>query len=414
LLMDNLKAALFLSYKSITRGNRWQLLLIILVMSLSFASLILTPSIMSGVTRSLDQQQINVLSGNIVVQPPANKYYLDDVQQTELKIQQAAGVVGVSPRLDSSAFIEYQWLRKNSPSDRGKSGTWQIVGIDPQKDVSVTTINKDIIRGSYLNQNDRNKIIFGVSIAGTGASADTSGNNLGGVTIGDTVRLTYANGVQKEYQVAGIFKTREMTTDLMAFVTREELISVMGPSFSDHASQILVATGKAIDENKVIAELKTAGIDGQIKSWREYGGSVGSVISSFDAIASLISAIGLVVAAIVMFIVIYINVVHRRRQIGILRALGIKTRIILYSYLFQALFYAVIGISVGGLIFRFGIQPYFELHPIDLPIGLVSLAVNPSTVQIAVAGLILAAIFAGIIPVLTIIRQSIIKAIWGN
>jgi putative ABC transport system permease protein len=413
--MYNLKAALFLSFKSISRGNKWQLVLIILVMSLSFASLILTPSILSGVTRSLDQQQINVLSGNIVVQPPADRYYLDNVQQIELNIKQTAGVVGVSPRLDSSAFIEYQWQEKNSPSDRGKSGTWRVAGIDPQKDASVTTINKDIVQGSYLGQYDRNNIILGVNIAGNAAFADMSEITLGGVTIGDMVRLTYANGVQKEYQVVGIFKTRETTTDLMAFVTREELISVMGSlSFSNQASRILVATAKGIDESKVIAELKTAKIDGQIRSWREYGGSIGSIVSSFDAIASLISAIGLVVAAIVMFIVIYINVIHKRRQIGILRALGIKTSIIVYSYLFQALFYAIIGMFVGGMAFFFGIQPYFELHPIDLPIGMVSLAINSATVYMAVAGLTLSAIFAGIIPVLSITRQSIIKAIWGD
>jgi putative ABC transport system permease protein len=413
--MNNLRAALFLSFKSITRGNRWQLLLIILVMSLSFASLILTPSILSGVTKSLDQLQINVLSGNIVVQPPVDKYYLDNVQQTNRVTQQTGGVVGVSSRLNSSAFIEYQWQNKSSPSDKGKSGTWQVIGIDPQQDATVTTINKDMILGNYLSQNDLDKIILGANIAGNGTSGDSSGSTLGGVAIGDTVRLTYPNGVQKEYQVAGIFKTREITTDLTAFVTRDGLISVMGTlSFSNKASQILVKTGKGIDENKVIAELKAIGIDGQIKSWWEYGGSVGNIVSSFDAITSLISAIGLVVAAIVMFIVIYINVIHRRRQIGILRALGIKTRIVVYSYLFQALFYAFIGMSMGGLLFHFGIKPYFELHPIDLPIGLVSLSVNPFTVQIAIGGLILAAIFAGIIPVFSILRQSIIKAIWGS
>jgi hypothetical protein len=57
--MGNLKLALFLAYKSIIKGNRWALVLIILVMSLSFANLILTPSILSGVTDTLDEQQVN-------------------------------------------------------------------------------------------------------------------------------------------------------------------------------------------------------------------------------------------------------------------------------------------------------------------------------------------------------------------
>ena len=55
-----------------------------------------------------------------------------------------------------------------------------------------------------------------------------------------------------------------------------------------------------------------------------------------------------------MFIVIYINVIHSRRHIGILRAIGINRDVIIGSYLVQALFYAGMGVLVGGLLFRFG------------------------------------------------------------
>jgi putative ABC transport system permease protein len=254
-------------------------------------------------------------------------------------------------------------------------------------------------------------ILLGISIAG---SPGDSSNNLGGVQVGDTVRLTYPNNIQKEYIVKGVFQTREMSADRMAFVTRDEMIAILGgQAFTDRANQILVKFSPAFSEKIVLADLRSLDINGAVKSWQEYGGSVGSVVSSFDMIASLISAISLVVVAIVMFIVIYINVVNRKRQIGILRAIGINRRIILYSYLFQAIFYAVIGMTVGGLLFQFGIRPYFDLNPINLPIGQVRLSVNPVTVGIGVLGIIAAAVFAGIIPALTITRQTIIKSIWG-
>jgi putative ABC transport system permease protein len=164
----------------------------------------------------------------------------------------------------------------------------------------------------------------------------------------------------------------------------------------------------------VLDHIRALGIDGEVRSWLEYAGSMGGVAASFGAIASLISGIGLVVAGIVMFIVIYINVIHSRRHIGILRAIGIKRDVIIGSYLAQALFYAVAGIVLGGLAFGLGIQGYFDQHPLDLSIGQVSLALEAGTVQNAVLGLIGAAVFAGLIPVLTITRQGIIQAIWGN
>lgn len=409
------KSALFLARKSLTRGNHWQLALIIIVMSLSFISLLLTPSIMAGAIKSLDDQQINALSGNIVIEPLSNKAYLDNVEETVTQIKQTAGIVGVSPRLGSSAFIEYQWLDKQSPSDKGKSGTWQIVGIDPQRDATVTTIHSQMTQGSYLDENDIDSIIVGIEIAGGPGAQTEQYRTLGGVTIGNKVRLTYPNGIQKEYVVKGVFRTREAMADRMALVTREELVSIMGGQISaDQASQIIIKTAPSYDENVIIGELKTLGINGEIRSWQEYGGSVGGIVSSFDAISSLISSIGIVVAAIVMFIVIYINVLHRKRQIGILRAIGINRRIVIYSYLFQAVFYAFSGMAIGGLLFSFAIIPYFNAHPIDLPIGFVSLSVNQATIQTGIIGLTLAAVFAGVIPALSIIRHSIIKAIWGD
>jgi putative ABC transport system permease protein len=414
--MGNLKLALFLAFKSIIKGNRWALVLIILVMSLSFTNLLLTPSILSGVTNTLNQQQIDTLYGNIVIDPPPTEYYLSHVSLIENKIEQIPGITGVSTHLNSSAFIEYQWKEKDSPSDKGESGTWSVIGIDPAREVNVTTIHEHIIQGSYLDGNDRDEIVLGVEIVGGDRAQTAEFLTLQEVKVGDEVRLTYPNGVQREYRVKGIFQAKEMTqADRLAFVTIQEMASVLGRQvYHDRASQILVRTGQGVTENQIIQEISSLGIDAEVRSWSEYGGAVGGIISSFDVIASLIGTIGLVVAGIVMFIVIYINVINKRRQIGILRAIGIKRDVIIGSYLTQAIFYAILGIVFGGLIFGYGIQPYFELHPLDLPVGQVSLAVRTLTISSAVLGLLIAAVLAGLIPVISITRQRIIQAIWGN
>ncbi len=414
--MGNFKLALFLAFKSVIKGNRWALVMIILVMSLSFANLLLTPSILAGVTETIDQQQVDTLFANIIIDPPPHSYYLDDASRVEKKIARIPGVSGVSAHLDNRAFIEYRWLEKDSPSDKGDSGTWSVIGIDPGREAAITTIHEYMIQGSYLEANDRDSIILGVEIAGGGQAESSELLTLSGVQVGEKVRLTYPNGIQREYEVKGIFKAQEITrADRTAFVTRKEMASVLGRTvFADRASQLLVKTDPSFAESRVFDEIEALGIDGEARSWREYGSAMGGIAASFNIIASLINAIGLVVAGIVMFIVIYINVLNKKRQIGILRAIGIKRNVIVGSYLIQALFYAVLGIILGGLIFGYGIQPYFDLHPLDLALGQVTLSVQLITVQYAVIGLILAAILAGLIPALTITRQDIIQAIWGN
>jgi putative ABC transport system permease protein len=413
--MGNLKLALFLAYKSIIKGNRWTLILIILVMSLSFANLVLIPSIMSGVTDALNQQQIDTLYGNIVIDPPSNEYYLNNASQIENKVASAPGVTGVAPHLESTALFEYKWQSINSPKEKGQSGNWKVVGIDPQKEVSVTTIHESLISGSYLAPGDRNQIVLGVEIAGGSRADNKSFLTLGGVNVGDRIRLTYSNGTHREYTVKGIFKAREAQANNMAYVTTSEMTSVLGSAVSSNSvSRILIRIQPDVSDTSVITELRMLGIKGQIRNWADYGGGVGGIVSSFGVITSLIGGIGLAVAGVVMFIMIYINVGHRKRQIGILRAIGINREVVLTSYLIQALLYAVLGVIFGGLILGYVIKPYFDGHPIDLPIGLVSLTIDMSTIRNGIIGLLIAAILAGIIPVLNITRESIINAIWGN
>jgi putative ABC transport system permease protein len=415
--MGHLKLALFLAFKSIIKGNRWALVLIILVMSLSFANLLLTPSILSGVTNTLNQQQIDTLYSNIIIDPPPDDYYLDNAGAVMRAVEEIPGVAGVSSHLVSNAFIEYQWQDKDSPSDKGDSGTWSVIGIDPVREAGVTTIYENIIEGSYLDKNDRDEIVLGVEIAGGDRAQTAEFLTLQGVGVGDKVLLTYPNGVQREYLVKGIFQAKETgQADRLAFVTSQEMASVLGQQvYKDRASQILVRTlPELAQDEQVIMQIEALGLDAEVRSWEEYGGAMGGIVSSFDVIASLIGSIGLVVAGIVMFIVIYVNVINKRRQIGILRAIGIKRDVIIGSFLTQSIFYAVLGIIFGGLIFGYGIQPYFELHPLDLPIGAVSLSIKSITVSGAVFGLLVAAVLAGVIPVLNITRQRIIQAIWGS
>jgi putative ABC transport system permease protein len=414
-MLGNLKLALFLAYKSIIKGSRWTLILVILVMSLSFANLVLTPSIMSGVTTALNQEQINNLFGNIVIDPPAGNYYLENTGQIETRVSSAPGVKAVAPHFNTSAQIEYHWPEENSSQNKGQSGQWKIVGIDPEKEAAVTTVHNSLISGNYLAPGDTNQILLGIEIAGGPQAENQPFLTLGGVLVGDHVRLTFGSGIQQTFTVKGIFKAREGQVNTMAYITRNEMVSALNmAAFGDAASQILVRTQAGIDDSQVIAHLNTLGINGQVRSWKDYGGSADATVSSFSSIASVIGGIGLVVAGVVMFIVIYINVSHRKRQIGILRAIGVNRGAVLLSYLIQSLLYAVVGIIFGGIIIGYVIKPFFDSHPIDLPIGLVSLAIDSVTIRNGIFGLMVAAVLAGIIPVVNITRESIIKAIWGN
>jgi putative ABC transport system permease protein len=410
----NLKLGLFLAFKAVIKGNKWALVLLILVMAFSFVNLNFVSGLISGVMTTLDTQMINTMFANVVVGPEENKYYIEQSDSLEKKIEAVSGVAAISPRLNNTAFIEYKWKEKISANDKGKSGNWQVIGIEPAKEEAVITLSKEVFNGQYLSESDNDKIVLGVDIAGGDKSQSSDFLNLGGVNVGEKVRLTYPNGVQREYTVKGIFYAREVAADQQAFITRQEMTSVMGRDvFFNRASEILVKARPGIKDDELVAAIQASGISESVRSWKEYGGGMSSVVSTFEIIGSLIGSVGLVISASVMFIIIYINVLSRKRQIGILRAIGIPGIAITGSYIFQALFFAFAGTTVGFLIVNFGLLPYFSHSPLDLPIGLVGLTVKSSSIIISVVGLTVAGTLAGWIPSWTIMRQSIIKIIWG-
>ena len=86
----------------------------------------------------------------------------------------------------------------------------------------------------------------------------------------------------------------------------------------------------------------------KIWTFQEKGqGFVNDAIRSFEIINAISTMVSLVIAIVVIFIVIFINTINKRRQIGILKAIGINKKIIIYSYIIQVLIIATCGILLG-------------------------------------------------------------------
>jgi len=268
-----------------------------------------------------------------------------------------------------------------------------------------------MIEGEYLGKYDTREIIIGKEIAG-GHGGSLEHTSLGGVVVGDTLKVTFTNGVRREYRLKGIFDTNFIQANQLAYVTEKEMESVLG--IQDMASQILVKTDTKGEEDRFLTQFVELGVHEDIKPWTVYAGIVATLTQSFDALNALTGAIGFFVAGVTIFIVIYVSTVSKRRQMGILRAIGIKESIIVRSYIFQAAFFAVCG-CIAGLVIMFAILvPYFIKHPMVFPMGDVTLLIEQKAVITRSAGLILSAAIAGFLPSWRAVRETILDAIWGD
>lgn len=399
-MFNNIKLSTFLAFRSMIKGNKSTQLLITFIMSMVFVNLVFINSIFLGVTEATNNQVINSLYSNIVIEPMKDEKYISDVYSLEQKIKSVPGVSGISAQYVTGATLSHE----------DKRGTWTVRSIDPDDEIKVTTNHNYLIEGKYLSRLDQNEILLGKEIAG-GYGGDLDYSSLG-VKVGDNIDVLFNNGIEKSFRVKGIFDANFIQTNTMAYISQKEMESIVG--LEDKASQILVKTRDKGNEERYVKQFLEMGIKEEIRPWTVYSGMVKNITNSFNMIAMMISAIGLFVAVITIFIIVYTSTISKRKQIGILRAIGIEESVIIQSYIFQALFIVIFGIIIGLIIVFFAIKPWFIEHPLKFPIGLASLLILPEKVSMNAISLIIAAVAAGFMPSWLAVRKSIIDTIWGD
>ncbi len=409
-MIKDLKVALFLGFKSIVNGHKSTIVLMIFILSLAFINLVFVASILNGITETINNQIIDNSVANIIIDPqeePKRKDYILNSKQLRQDIEDMPGVIATVARYKMTATFTYD----KDKDGEFKYGAWEVIGVDPDEEPLVTGISEHIIAGRYLEGLGTGDIVLGSDIAG-GYGAIDEFRSLGGVNIGEKVRLNFRNEITRKYTVTGISKVKLLLIDQTAYITTKEAKSILNIG-DDRVSQILIKIEDTGNEDWYIEEIRKMAPNLKVRKWTEYTSIVGDLTESFDLIAAMISIIGLAVAAVTIFILIYVNAINKRRQIGILKAIGIKENIIIISYICQALFYAIFGIIFGSIIMFYFIEPYFINHPLPFPIGDITLAIKEVQVLQGVLGLLVAAFIAGFVPAWRAARENILKAIWG-
>jgi len=400
-MLEESKVAFFLAKRSIVRGNKGTLSLTILIIGMVFVNLIFLPSIITGVAVLFNQQSIDYSYGNLVIEPKKNQVYITRASELQRKLERIPGITGVSPRYLTSATVAY----------KGNVVNPVLYAINPRDEQGVLKIGTKVSSGSYLADGDTGQIVLGFRLAGNEDEKLDVVPSLGGVQVGRVVDVTFNNGVTRQYRVKGIVTSNSFSVDSNAFITKKEYEEVFG--LEDLANQVLVRTIETGKENEMRNTLLSYGVQEKIWTWQEKSANfLNQIIGSFNIINFIGTAVSLVIAIVVIFIVIFINTVYRRKQIGILKAIGIDRSIIIKSYLFQALFIFAIGTLVGGL-FLLLILQLLAANPIVFPGGPVAPVVDVVLIARSTVSLFLVSLIAGYVPAWITTREDILSAIRG-
>jgi putative ABC transport system permease protein len=401
-MFENQKVSLFLAKRAIRRGGRGGLVLNVLIIALVFTNMILLPSIISGSVNLYYEQSIDYETSDIIIRPAGDERFITGVGALTATVNRVPGVERSSARYALGATVNHQ----------AKSVSLPVIAFDPRDEVEVTKIHTRMKDGDFLGSGDAGEILLGGFVAGNADESKDIFDSLGGVEVGDPVEVIYSNGVVKDYRVKGIFETKSIQADMMVFVTREEMEAVLGGPI-DEATEVLVkvAAPEAVDAVKT--DLLRYGVREDVRTWKEaMTTAVEDAMESFSIINSISMLVSLIIAVVVIFIVIMIKTMNNRKQIGILKAIGIEREIIIHSYVLQVLFICLLGTGLGLLIVQ-GLMLYFTAYPMEFPDGDMVPLFEPLTLLTNALWLFAASAVAGYIPAWRIASENILDAMRG-
>ncbi len=389
-LKSDLETALFFARKD-TGKNIRVFALIITAIAFATANIIIINGFMDGFSNSLVDATLDISSGHVNIYPKENDRYIEGLGIKELKLDGMENVVAYSSRLYSSGTLSYN----------GKTKTIKIVALDPENEQGVTKILEKIEEGGELTR--ENEILISYRLA-----EDLRARSGGEAT------LVFENGMSKTYRIKGIIRTGATDLDANGVIMyMGEVNSALG--LSGKASIIMVKLSKRELAEKYRDILKKELDVSKIKVWREEIEAITGYMSTVKKITDTVIAVGLFAAAVSVGVIIYVNVIYRRRQIGIMKAIGMKSSLIFTVYLMEALLLAGIGVAAGDTLGYIGTK-YLETRPFYCPIIKEYISAKFYTYLVYDASIVstTVVVLAGMYPALIASRTNIIKAIWGT
>lgn len=415
--LDAAKIGFFLAYRDIKKANKWTTVLIVTVMVLTFLNLIVISGVLVGLIEGSTEANKQRYTGDIIISNLIKKNYIERSTWIIDTLRNIDGVKAVTARYVESGRIEANYKSRTRLTDKVDQANGLVVGLNPNDENSVTGLGKYIKEGKFLDPNDSDSIVLGANLLYKYAPIDSPGlQTLKNVEIGTRVRLVI-QGKTKEVTVKGIIKSKVGELDQRIYITDRELRGMIGRSDYNVDEIAAIIDINKISPGEVKAVLQNAGVSdyAKILTWEEAQPKfLKDIKVTFALLGNMIGSIGLAVACITIFIIIFVNAITRRRYIGILKGIGIKALAIEISYILQALFYAFAGILLGAAIVFLVLKPFIASHPINFPFSDGVLVATPVGTLLRAAVLMIATLVAGYIPARIVVKQNTLDAILGR
>lgn len=268
------------------------------------------------------------------VKPRENVKKIKNAAGLMQELRRIHGIVAAAPEVDGDVIATYGT----------KTLTISILGIEPEEQLRVTTIGKDIVEGSF----DRLRSTADGVILGRGVC------DLLGAKLDDEITLTGTTGGRATSRVVGIYATGITPVDY----SRVYMLLNSAQTLLDRKNIINDIIIRTDDYNRAqgyAAQIESiAGY--KTESWQESNANFLKIFVVQTLITYIITGALLVVAAFGVLNILIMAVLERVNDIAIMKSFGLSRADITWIYVYQGLVIGLIGTIVGEIAGKLGIE----------------------------------------------------------
>jgi putative ABC transport system permease protein len=289
--------------------------------------------------------------------PDKFQFSKDEAARIVDLVKQRSDVELVTPRLSVAGIIS-----------NGRNSTIFISqGLVATDDVKIRgDLSKyTSFKGEYLKDDEQAGVVVGSELAEMlnlkpGSDAVILSNSYSGM----------ANAL--DAKVLGVYNTGASATNdkmvLMTFKHAQDLVDFPG------AERLVVllknggtGPGASVAAFEIDKLLTDAGFDVEIKTWNELSVFYNQVKNMFDMIFLFIFSIVLVIVIMSVINTMSVSVMERTREIGTMRALGLKRYGVKFLFATEGILLGVFGSALGGIVFFTVYAVIAATHPTYVP-----------------------------------------------
>ncbi|MCX8063149.1 MAG: ABC transporter permease [Anaerolineales bacterium] len=337
-----------IAFRNIGR-NRRRSFFSALALGLGFALLLLMAAFVRGEMESALQASIRLHSGHLQLRAASydedkNSLKWEDLVKDPLalttQIKALPDVKDATPRLIAGGIAVA----------RNQSAGVRVMGIEPEA-LANEPYRLGLIQGSYLTADDRDGLLIGKPLA----------EKLH-LQVGDYLSLSVntSNGDvdEQRFTVRGIYSTQTYAFDSATVLL--PLAKAQAITRTENYASLIFVLLTNMDEAATI-RASLANLPYQILDWQEMNTMVVQFEEMANAYMSIFYLIVLAITASVIINTLIMAVFERTREIGILAAIGWRSREILSLFLYETGLLTAGGILIG-LVLGLAVVGYFSTH----------------------------------------------------